>query len=114
MQHVCEFRSPKQQSEVAKMFAQTPQILAESTFAAGVAAKLFEHTQNDCAVSLALAMLADEQLVPCLASSRKGHAAVKAMLSILKGSDLELACSKIQSELNSPKTRYGRRTLAIA
>jgi len=114
MQHICEFGSPEQQCEVGKVLVQTPQILAENTFAAGVAAKLFEHARSDYAVSLPLVLLADDHLVPSMASSRKGHAAVKAMLAILDGANLELACSKIQSELSSPKTRYGRRTLAIA
>jgi pumilio RNA-binding family len=114
MQHICEFGSPEQQLQISMTFSSDPQILAENTFAAGVAAKLFEHSEKDCSVSLAMVLLADERVVPRMSSSRKGHAAVKAMLAILEGEDRELACSQIQTELNSPKTRFGRRSLALA
>lgn len=114
MQHVCEFGSLAQQRYVAELLAQHAPIVAEDTFAASVAEMIFIHAEKDCAVSLAMGLLTKEGVVSWMSHSRRGHAAVKAMLCILKGADLDIACKQILSNRTYHTTRYGRSIASLA
>lgn len=109
MQHFFEFYEPSYHKSAVEILASCPGTFGADTYAASVVAAACVHSTEENQLLLARALVANEGLLLRMARQRKGSQAVKAVLNVLEGSELEAVCKQLAGDLPALQSkRYGR------
>jgi len=108
MQHVLEHGSPDHRHRLTMILKANAQDLAFENSAQAVMVKALCHGTPEDQIQLARALICNAVLV-VMSKSRHGSTAVKLVLNIVDGVDLDEATRQLSQEVVSLKTtRYGR------
>jgi len=108
MQHVLEHGSPDHRHRLTMILKENAQDLAFENSAQAVMVKALCHGTPEDQIQLARALICNAVLV-VMSKSRHGSTAVKLVLNIVDGVDLDEATRQLSQEVVSLKTtRYGR------
>lgn len=113
MQHLIEHGTAEQRHELSKLLRDNVEVVAADAHAGAVVGKAMTFGAEADKVELARALVRTPGLLPCIARSRHGHTAAKAVFDVLEGTEREQACGLIYAEEKTLRgLRYGQLVLA--